>query len=1036
MPFICDSFSVKFRLLLTFLGASFFGSLGLHAQFVWNGSAGDNLITTGGNWVGGVAPAGVSGLDDIDFSSAANFAPAFNGTFSVHNITLTNGAGSYNLTGSGQLTLTGDITTQQGSQDGMLIGTSMTLAPGTHTITTGGLFSEQNGADVYFFNQIDGTGDIVKVGINTLFFDHAGNTFSGSVDLQQGTMYVHGDGTLGTGLLKLDGGTLIGVDYYNDSHITVLNNNVSVSDSVYIGDSFQKGSITITGTTTAQSGVGTVTLQVNGNGILTLGNVAETDPGTIFDFEGDALTRITGTSTYTGGTQANYSARIIFAGAAPAIGSLQTDNASYIGSEITTGVQAGFINRFDPANTFGIIGFDSPNINSPQLFTEAMDLTGFDPGVRLGTATSAVFSGTITPQGSDYLFGGRGILTVNSNLVDVSGTSEVQAYDGLLVYLHGTNTYTGDTEAKRGGIIFNSAGAMPALADIYADSAGYIGQTESTGLSVLAYFARFYTPQTYGVVGFDADNPLLGRTVAGPIDFSVFDTGSAFLGTATNVTFTGAITPYNNEYRFTGFRDGQLTVASTLSGANSVVIGLAGNDVASIAPPGTVFSPSVTLASANSYTGGTTLQSGKLILGNANALGDPTGLLTINIQYVNNQPVGLTTNAPGFNIPNPIYFYSSYGFYFGGTNDFTLSGAFTDYGSGFDKIDTNTVTISGNNSAFDGFISVRSGTLIFASDTAAGTGGMFLDDVNGSPGNVIFTSNNPSMGALGGYNSTTLDVGPGTLTINQAYDDTFSGTLTGGGNLVKAGVGSLTLEGNNTYAGNTTITGGILVAGSNTAVHGTVTLNGGSLSLAPGITLSNPIAFAGSGGTLAGNGTFTAPVTIGANAVLSPGNSVGFMTFNGGFTMAQRGTYNVDVQSAAGARGVGYDSIDVTGGLVFNATLGNPFTISLHSLDSYGNPGYDVSDFVNTNGYAWLIAHSDSLSGFDPNNVTIDTSGFTNSLGIGAFNVGVVGNDIFLNFSPVPEPSTYALLGLGLGAVLFPALRRRQRAGGVPPATT
>jgi hypothetical protein len=154
---------------------------------------------------------------------------------------------------------------------------------------------------------------------------------------------------------------------------------------------------------------------------------------------------------------------------------------------------------------------------------------------------------------------------------------------------------------------------------------------------------------------------------------------------------------------------------------------------------------------------------------------------------------------------------------------------------------------------------------------------------------------------------------------------------------------------------------------------------------------------------------------------------VGFLTFTGGFTMAQSGTYNIDVQSATGARGTGYDTIDVTGGLVFNATLGNPFTLSLHSLDTNGNPGYDVSDFVNTNGYSWLIAHSDNLSGFNANNVTIDTTGFTNNLGIGGFSVGVVGNDIFLNFSPVPEPSTYALLGLGLGAVLFPALRRRRR---------
>ena len=1005
--------------LLLAAGIFFFGVSNLQAQFTWTGLAGDNNISTGGNWVGGVAPTGVSGLDDLVFAAPGGFAPSFNSAFSVHNIVIPAGAGFYNLTGSGQLTLTGDVTTLQGSQSGILFGMPMTLAAGTHTITTGGLFSEQNGADVYFFSQIDGTGNIVKMGVNNnLFFDHAGNTFSGFVDLQQGQLYVHGDGTLGTGLLKLDGGTLVGVDYYNDSHLTVLNNNVSLSSSVYIGNSYGKGSITFTGTATAQAGVGTVTLQVNGNGILTFGNLAETDLSTVFDFEGDALTRITGLSNYTGGTQAKYGARVIFAAAVPLAGNLQPDVDSYIGSEVTTGIQAGFINHFDPANTFGTIGFDSPTISSPQTFAEAIDLTGFDPGVRLGTMTSAVITGLITPQAGDYQFGGRGILTVTSAL---TGSGEVQVHDGLQLYLSGNNLYTGDTEAVSGAIIFSGPNALPAGADIYADASGYIGQTESSGLSVGAYLAHFYTPQTYGVVGFDADNPVVGRTVAGPIDFSIFDTGSAFLGTATNVTFTGPITPYGGQYQFTGFRDGQLTIASTLSGPNSVVIGLDGYNIASIAPPGTAFSPSVTLASANSYTGGTTLQSGKLILGNAAALG--TGPLTVNVNYVNDQPAGLTTNAPGFNIPNPIYLYSSYGFYLGGAYDFTLSGNLTDYGSGFDKIDANTVTLSGMNAAFDGFMAVHNGTLVFASDTAAGTGGLFMDDVNGSHGNAVFTSNNPSMGALGGLSDTSLDLGPGTLTINQSYDDTFSGTITGAGSLVKTGSGSLTLEGSNTYAGNTTITGGTLVAGSNSALGGTVTVNGGTLSLAQGVILSNPVVFGASGGTLAGNGTFGAAVTIGANATLAPGNSVGQMTFAGGLTLAPSSTYNIEIQYATGARGTGYDTIDVTGGLTFTATLGSPLVLRLSSLDNFGFAG-NVTDFDNSQGYAWLIAHADTLSGFDPNNVTIDTSGFTNSLGTGGFNVSAIGSDIFLNFSPVPEPSTYALLGLGLGTLLLGYRRR------------
>jgi hypothetical protein len=86
-----------------------------------------------------------------------------------------------------------------------------------------------------------------------------------------------------------------------------------------------------------------------------------------------------------------------------------------------------------------------------------------------------------------------------------------------------------------------------------------------------------------------------------------------------------------------------------------------------------------------------------------------------------------------------------------------------------------------------------------------------------------------------------------------------------------------------------------------------------------------------------------------------------------------------------------------------------------------------VADFNASNGYAWLIAHTDGITGFNAANISINTVNFTNSLGAtGAFNVSAVGNDIYLNFSPVPEPSTYALLTAGLGLLLLKTARRRR----------
>ena len=74
----------------------------------------------------------------------------------------------------------------------------------------------------------------------------------------------------------------------------------------------------------------------------------------------------------------------------------------------------------------------------------------------------------------------------------------------------------------------------------------------------------------------------------------------------------------------------------------------------------------------------------------------------------------------------------------------------------------------------------------------------------------------------------------------------------------------------------------------------------------------------------------------------------------------------------------------------------------------------------------WTILNSEGgLSGFDISDWTIDTAQFANGHS-GTFSLSADANNVYLNYTPVPEPEPVALLGgaaiLGLGG----RLRRRR----------
>jgi fibronectin-binding autotransporter adhesin len=234
--------------------------------------------------------------------------------------------------------------------------------------------------------------------------------------------------------------------------------------------------------------------------------------------------------------------------------------------------------------------------------------------------------------------------------------------------------------------------------------------------------------------------------------------------------------------------------------------------------------------------------------------------------------------------------------------DAKLSGTISGTGASvLSKTGAGALWLTGNNT-FAGGMNVTAGTVIFATDTAAGTGTLNFSSgvtILGDGGTRTIT-NNLSI------NSVTF--GGSDLIFTDAFDQgaartytventtTFSGDITGGNALTKSGAGTLVLGGNNTIGAVTVNAGALRAANSGalgTATSGTTVNSGGTLELYGGIAIGAEAlslngqgaggigALRNAGGDNSWAGTITLANVTGIHRIQ---NDAGNMTITGGIT--------------------------------------------------------------------------------------------------------------------------------------------------------
>lgn len=250
-----------------------------------------------------------------------------------------------------------------------------------------------------------------------------------------------------------------------------------------------------------------------------------------------------------------------------------------------------------------------------------------------------------------------------------------------------------------------------------------------------------------------------------------------------------------------------------------------------------------------------------------------------------------------------------------------------------------------------------------------------------------------------------LELRNATFNVPQSADPeaelwplTITSTLSGSSSLVKNGDGTLYFNGTGTYTGDTFINAGRLVLGDQAS-------------------LASPVVHIANGATLQGTGSFGGLVTLSGGAHLTPGSWFGTMTFGGGLTLDAGSVISLDLGNPS-------DLIRVSGGTLTGPT-GGKVIVNLANSHGFRANTYTLFDFSGA-----------TLDDFDAADFQIGT-------GIAGYDIGgyqhpyyhyafvLTGSSLQLiaSESPIPEPSTYAMIA-GLVALGLAILRRRRNADG------
>ena len=582
---------------------------------------------------------------------------------------------------------------------------------------------------------------------------------------------------------------------------------------------------------------------------------------------------------------------------------------------------------------------------------------------------------------------GSGIIDIASSTTLTAGDANDKVFSGVIqgagnfsksgsgtLTLSGTNTYTGSTTINAGTISVASSanlGATPGSAD--ADNIIFNGGTLNTTADFTLGANKGITMTGAGTIDIDAGTTL---TYAGSItDSGVLTksgTGTLSLsGTSDNSggisVSAGTLISSSAE----GLGSGTVTVDSGASlkidsTTTKITVGnnlnIVGSGISGETNTGALLVDGlIDLTGKITISGDTTITKNYYISGNSGPAGD-YGDFTVNVSSGN--AIENTNAADSETVTFNIVGNSKGKIIL--EDAISLAGA----SSGIIKQGYGELQLKSADNSYSGSLTISQGSVRLSGSGALPSGSSLVMN-----GGILYLDNssNLTLSSLSGNSTSSLislnsDGSSQTLTIGDSNNTTYAGRISDYAmtndylTVEKVGTGTLTLTGNNTWAGGSQISAGKIEIGNDGSLGtGTITLNGGTLSSNSTTPRTLDEAIAISASSALGDSTNTGKITLSGNTTFSGTNML---------------TANSDIELSG--------SVDLGSATqTFSVASGKSATLS----------GAISSGAISKSGDGTLIisADNDYASGTTVSAGTLRVSG-SGDLGTGSLTIGASGS--------------------------------------------